>query len=183
MIKINLLPYHEAKKKAGKAKEFVLAIGVTLILAALLLSYHGYMVAKLNDLDKNVEINKSRIEELDKVVGTIEEFKEKKTTLENKISVIKKLEEGREFPVFMFKQLAGIIPEKDLSLNNVSQLGSSLSLEGIARNPTTVALFMKSLESLPFIVSVDLQSSKQEEVSGTGTKIQVFKISCSIKKG
>jgi len=183
MIKINLLPYHEAKKKAGKAKEIVLAIGVTCILAALLISYHGYMVATLIDLEKNIQTNKSRVEELDKVVGTIEEFKEKKVVLENKISVIKKLEEGREFPVFMFKQLASIIPEKDLSLNSISQMGSSLSLDGIARNPTTVALFMKSLESLPFILSVDLQSSKQEEVSGTGTKIQGFKISCTIKKG
>jgi len=183
MITINLLPYHEAKKRAGKAKEIVLAIGVTLIVAALLLFYHGYMVAKLVELDKNIQINKNRVEELDKVVGTIEEFKDRKTILENKISVIKKLEEGREFPVFMLKQLASIIPEKDLSLNTISQMGSSLSIDGIARNPTTVSLFMKSLESLPFILSVDLQFSRQEEISGTGAKIQVFKISCTIKKG
>ena len=183
MIKINLLPYHEAKKKAGKTRELILAIGVAFIFAALLLSYHSYMVAKLIDLEDNIRSNKVRIEELNNIVGTIEEFKEKKTTLENKINVIKELEAGREFPVFMFKQLASIIPEKDLSLNSVSQMGSSLSLDGIARNPTMVALFMKSLESLPFVVSVDLQSSKQEEVPGTGTKIQVFKISCAIKKG
>ena len=183
MIKINLLPYHEAKKKAGKTKEIVLFIGVTLILAALLLSYHGYMVAKLVDLDKNIKTNEERIKDLNEKVGEVEEFKEKKVVLENKIRVIKELEEGRDFPVFMFKQLAGIIPEKDLSLNSISQMGSSLSLDGIARNQTTVALFLKRLESLSFIISVDLQSSKQEEISGTGTKIQVFKISCTIKKG
>jgi hypothetical protein len=57
----------------------------------------------------------------------------------------------------------------------------SLSLEGKARNTITVAVFMKSLESLPFISSVDLVSSKQEELSGL--KIQTFKLNCAIKKG
>ncbi|MDR2861137.1 MAG: PilN domain-containing protein [Syntrophobacterales bacterium] len=182
MIKINLLPYHEAKKKAGKAKEIILVLGAVLIFAALLFSYHSYMVTELVKLNRSIGENQKKIKDLDEVVGSIEEFKESKLILENKIDVIKRLEEGREFPVFMFKQLAGVIPEKDLSLNSVSQMGNMLSLDGIARNPTTVALFMKSLESLPFIVSVDLQSSKQEEASG-GEKIQVFKISCAIKKG
>jgi type IV pilus assembly protein PilN len=182
MIKVNLLPYHEAKKKAGKTRGIILALVVTFIFAALLLSYHSYMITELAKLDQSIEKSQNRIKELDEVVGTIEEFKANKFALENKINIIKQLEEGREFPVFMFNQLAGIIPEKDLSLNSVSQTGRTLSLDGIARNPTVVALFMKSLESLPFIVSVDLQSSKQEE-SGSGTKIQVFKISCAIKKG
>jgi len=182
MIRINLLPYHEAKKKAGKAKEVIIFLAITIIFSGVILLYHSYMFASIKDLEQKVLVDKNRVAELDKVVGTIKEFQESKAILENKIGVIEKLEAGREFPVFMFQQLTSIIPGSDLSLNTVSQSGSSLSLDGIARNPTTVAQFMKSLELLPFVVSVDLDSSRQEEVSG-GTKIQVFKIRCAIKKG
>ncbi len=181
MIKINLLPYHETEKKASQAKEILLLAGSFLVFVACIAVLHLYMVARITLLESDIQANEQRLAELKKIVGNIEELKADKKVLENKINIIAKLEEGRTFPVYMLDRLASSVPVKDLSLGNISQTGNSLSIEGNARNTIVVASFMKTLESLPFIGSVNLVSSKQEEIAGA--KIQSFKLNCAIKKG
>jgi len=181
MIKINLLPYHETEKKASQAKEILLLAGSFIAFVACIVILHLYMVARITLLESDIQANKQRLAELKKIVGNIEELKADKKVLENKINIITKLEQGRTFPVYMLDQLASSVPVKDLSLENISQTGNSLSIEGKARNTIVVALFMKSLESLPFIGSVNLVSSRQDEIAGS--KVQSFKFNCAIKKG
>jgi type IV pilus assembly protein PilN len=181
MIKINLLPYHETEKKVSQAKQVFIIVGSFIAFICIIAILHLYMVARITLLESDIQTSEQQIVQLKKIVGNIQAFKEDKKNLENKINVIEKLEEGRTFPVFMLDQLASAVPSKDLSLEKITQTGMSLSIEGKARNTITVALFMKTLESLPFIATVDLVSSKQDEFSGV--KIQLFKLNCAIKKG
>lgn len=181
MIKINLLPYHETEKKVSQAKQVVILVGSFIAFVSCVVILHLFMVARIVLLEKDIQTSEQQIVELKKIVGHIQAFKEDKKNLENKINVIAKLEEGRTFPVFMLDQLAAAVPTKDLSLEKITQTETNLSIEGKARNTITVALFMKMLESLPFIATVDLVSSKQDEFSGV--KIQSFKLNCAIKKG
>jgi len=181
MIKINLLPYHETEKKASQAKEILLLAGSFIAFVACIAILHFYMVARIALLESDIQANEQRLAELKKIVGNIEELKAEKRILENKIDIITKLEQGRTFSVSMLNQLASSVPVKDLSLENVSQSGNSLSLKGKARNTIVVASFMKSLESLPFIGSVNLVSSVQDEIAGS--KVQSFILNCAIKKG
>lgn len=181
MIKINLLPYHETEKKASQAKLIFMLVGSFIAFVACIAILHLYMVARIVLLENNIQDSEKQIVELKKIVGNIEEFKADKKNMENKIGLITKLEEGRTFPVFMLDQLASAVPTKDLSLDNITQTETSLSLEGKAKNTIAVAVFMKTLENLPFIANVDLVSSKQDEFSGV--KVQSFKLKCGIKKG
>lgn len=181
MIKINLLPYHETEKKVSQAKQAVIFVGSLLAFLSCIALLHLYMIARITLLESDIQASEQKIAELKKVVGDIQNYKVDKRILENKINVISKLEEGRTFPVYMLNQLAAVLPVKDLWLEKISQNGTSLSLEGKARNTIVVALFMKSLEFVPFIGSVDLVSSKQDEFSGV--KVQSFKLNCVIKKG
>lgn len=181
MIKINLLPYHETEKKVSQAKLVFMLVGSFIAFIACIVMLHLYMVARIVLLENSIQDSEQQIVELKKVAGKIQEFKVDKLNMENKIGLITKLEEGRTFPVFMLDQLASAVPTKDLSLSTITQKGASLSIEGKAKNTIAVALFMKTLESLPFIANVDLVSSKQEEYSGI--KIQSFKLQCVIKKG
>jgi type IV pilus assembly protein PilN len=181
MIKINLLPYRETEKKASQAKQVVIFVGAFLAFLACVAVLHLYMLTRITLLESDVQLNEMKLAELKKVAKGIEQFKVDKKILENKINVIAKLEEGRTFPVTMLNQLADAVPIKDLWLDEVTQAGSSLTIAGKARNNVVIALFMKSLESLSFIATVDLVSSKQEAISGIN--IQTFKLNCAIKKG
>jgi type IV pilus assembly protein PilN len=181
MIKINLLPYHETKKKVSQAKQVVILVGSLIVFLSCVAILHLYMVARITLLESDIRSSEQQIAELKKIVGNIQDYKADKKIFENKINVISKLEEGRTFPVYMLDQLAAVVPVKDLWLDKISQSGTSLSLEGKARNTIVVALFMKSLEFVPFIGSVDLVSSKEDEFSGV--KVQSFKLNCAIKKG
>lgn len=181
MIKINLLPYRETEKKASQAKQVVIFVGSFVAFLACIAIFHLYMVTRITLLEKNIQTSQQELVKLKKIVGNIEDYKFDKQILENKIEVIAKLEEGRTFPVYMLDQIASVVPVKDLWLEKLSQTESSISIEGKARNTITVALFMKSLEFVSFISSVDLVLSKQDEYSGV--KVQSFKLQCGIKKG
>ncbi|NLN59923.1 MAG: hypothetical protein GX147_04315 [Deltaproteobacteria bacterium] len=181
MIKINLLPYREMEKKASQAKEILIFLGSFIVFIACIGTLHLYVVTRNTLLENNIRNSERQIVELNKIVGDIQAFKENKINIENKIALIKKLEKGRTFPIFMLDQLASAVPTKDLSLENVTQTATSLSIEGKAKNTITVAFFMKVLETLPFIANVDLVSSRQDDFSGI--KVQSFKLKCGIKKG
>lgn len=181
MIKINLLPYHETEKKVSQAKQVVILVGSLIAFLSCIAILHLYMLARITLLESDIRASSQQIAELKKIVGNIQDYKTDKRILENKINVISKLEEGRTLPVYMLNQLVAVVPVKDLWLERISQSSSSISLEGKARNTIVVALFMKSLEFVPFIGSVDLVSSKQDEFSGV--KVQSFRLNCAIKKG
>ncbi len=181
MIRINLLPYHETEKKVSQAKQVVLLVGSLLLFVACIAILHLYMVARITLLEGDIKAGEQELAALKKIVGNIEDYKTDKRLLEKKIDVIEKLEKDRTFPVFMLEELTEIVPVKDLWLDKVSQTATMLTIEGKARNTVVVAHFMSALESLPFLSSVDLVSSKQETISGVN--VQTFRFNCAIKKG
>jgi len=61
------------------------------------------------------------------------------------------------------------------------QAGNNLRIEGVARDNGTVARFMKNLEKIGFIQSVDLVVTKEQEVAGV--KLQQFILTCVLDKG
>jgi Tfp pilus assembly protein PilN len=101
--------------------------------------------------------------------------------LEQKLSVIKTLEENRLAPVKTLDDLATLVPLKNIWLVKVTQKGNNLTIEGTGRDNIAVADFMKTMEKFDPIKSVDLISSKKTEVSGI--TLQHFNFSCVMKKG
>ena len=169
------------KRRPVRLNNGVIIIGSFCLFMACLAIFFLYMETTIKLLESDIRQNEEELVKLKKIVGNIEGYKADKKILENKIKVISTLEEGRTFPVTMLEQLTAIVPVKDLWLDKVSQTGSSLMLEGKARNTLIVAMFMKSLETLPFLSSVDLLSSQQDTISGVN--VQSFKLNCAIKKG
>jgi type IV pilus assembly protein PilN len=81
----------------------------------------------------------------------------------------------------MLDELTTMVPVKDVWLEKLSEKGTAITIEGMARNNIAVAHFMKNLAGSTFIKSVDLISTKEKEVAGI--KLQRFIISCVKKKG
>jgi type IV pilus assembly protein PilN len=139
------------------------------------------MTLTLNRLEKNVTTAQKKLEELTKITGNLEKFKEDKALVEKKIAIIKNLEQGRGTPVRMLDEFATRIPEGMMWLITIEEAGDALKIEGMARDNPTIALFMKKLEESPHMQSVDLVSSKQETIADV--KLMRFKLSCTQKQG
>ncbi|MCX5843259.1 MAG: PilN domain-containing protein [Deltaproteobacteria bacterium] len=181
MIRINLLPYRE-KEKIEDITRQIMVIGITFVVFVLSLgSFHLYLSMSISSLEENITKQQNELDRLNKIILDIDTFKRDKALLEKKIAIINTLEENRLAPVRMLDELTSMVPVKDVWLERLSEKGTAITIEGMARNNIAVAHFMKNLAGSTFIKSVDLVSTKEKEISGI--KLQQFIISCVKKKG
>lgn len=181
MIKINLLPYREIARKENIKRQVTIIAGTFVVFLLTLIYCHISLISSVGTMEKKIKDGQDRLAVLTKKLGDIEVFKKDKKEVEQKLAVIKGLEENRLFPVRMMDELAMLVPTKDIWLEKLTETGPEIRLEGIARDNIAVARFMKSLELSSFIASVDLVSTKEKGVSGF--KLQQFTLSCMLKKG
>jgi len=181
MIRINLLPYHETAKKENIKRQVTIIAGSFIIFLLSLVYLQISLSSSIGTLEEKIKEKDQRLVVLKKKLGDIEGLKRSIKELEQKLSVIKGLESDRLFPVRMLDEVAQLVPQKDIWLEKISENGSDLRIEGIARDNMVVARFMKSLEMSSIVSSVSLVSTKQKEEAGF--KLQQFTLSCALKRG
>ena len=180
MIRINLLPYREREKKEDITRQIVV-LGITLVAFLLAVgSFQLYLSMSVSNLEKNIKLQEEELVRLTKTIGDIEKYKMNKTVLERKLAIINNLEENRLAPVIMLDELSILVPVKDVWLDKISEKGSDLTIEGVARNNIEVAHFMRNLSGAKFVKTVDLVSTREKEISGM--KLQAFVVSCVMKR-
>lgn len=181
MIRINLLPYREEKKKASAQRQMVIG-AVSLALFLLLLTlFHLRISRGVAELEAEVEAARSRLTALTAVTGNLEKFKADKETLERKIGIIQDLEKDRGHAARIMDELASRISPQTEWLTGITKKGAKLRVEGVAVNNPAIAQFMRRLENSPYIGTVDLIASRQTTVSGV--RLMGFVLLCSAEKG
>lgn len=181
MIKINLLPYREKKKKENLVQQIWIFAGSFIVFILLLVWLQVWINSSINNLKSQIKESETLLIELDKTIGDLDKFKKDKQELEQKLGVIATLEENRLAPVKTLDNLAMLVPLKDIWLIKITQKGDSINIEGIGRDNVVVANFMKDIEKFDPIKSVDLISSKNTDIAGV--TLQKFNFSCILKKG
>jgi type IV pilus assembly protein PilN len=178
VIKINLLPYREERKKANLRRQFVMALIFLGVFMLLILSLHLYISTSISRLETKVEVANGKLTALKKITGNLEKFKKDKEIIKKKIDIIQRLERDRSAPAQLLDELAVRIPIGKAWLSSFKKAESTLTIDGVATDNPTIALFMKSLEESDYIESVDLISSKQINISDT--KLMSFVLSCKM---
>jgi type IV pilus assembly protein PilN len=181
MIKINLLPYREKKKKENLVQQIWIVAGSFIVFILLLVWLQVWINSSISDLKSKIKKSEDSLVELDKKIGNLDKFKNDKKELEQKLGVIATLEENRLAPVKTLDNLAMLVPSKDIWLIKITQKDDGINIEGIGRDNIVVADFMKAIEKFDPIKSVDLISSKNTDISGI--TLQKFNFSCILKKG
>lgn len=181
MIRINLLPYHEIERKETQTRKIFILAGSFVLFLLCLASLQVYFWNNIASLKQEIRSKEDRLVVLKKSIGEVEQYKREKQILEKKLAVIGELERNRSYPVRMLADVASQVPVKDIWLDKLAQAGTSLQIEGKARDNFAVVRFMKNLEGSLYVQSVDLISSKQTEVSGV--KLQQFNLSCVLRRG
>lgn len=181
MIRINLLPYREAAKKENIKRQITIFAGSFAVFLLLMILLKVTLSASVGALEKELKQKEDKMVVLKKKLGDIEGLKRATKELEQKLSVINRLEEGRLFPVRLQEEMARLVPTADVWLEKITTTGADLRIEGVARNNMAVARYMKNLELSKLLSSVSLVSTKQRQVSGY--ELQQFSFSCVLKKG
>lgn len=164
MVKINLLPKKEIRKKPKSSTNGELWIGLFTIIAVLAVIYltHSNQAGKIKSTQAKVITTEKKINDLKDVEDKVSEFKKKNEELESRIQVIAELEQKRSGPLFVLDSLSTSIPERAW-IKEFQSKGQKATIKGIAWNEFTVADFLESLESSNFFQNVQVKSIQKEE--------------------
>jgi len=181
MIRINLLPYWEKKKKAGVTRQIIILSAAVFLFFLAVLSVHFYMHMEITSLEEKVRHAEDHLAKLTKITGDVDRVAKDKEIIKKKLEIIKNLEKNRMDPVHLMDEIARGLPTGRVWIVSLNQSGPTLQLKGLAMSNTAIADFMINLEKSDFITTVDLVSSKQEVVSNI--KLMDFVLSCRLIRG
>jgi type IV pilus assembly protein PilN len=150
MIRINLLPHREEKRKARRIQFFALA-GMVSVLGGLIVFLGfsiigGYISAQQ---DKNSFLTKE-IEVLDKQISQIKGLQEQIRLLLSRKQVIENLQRDRAESVNLLNDIAKQMPE-GVFLKTLRQTGTKIDLAGSAQSNARVSTLMRNMAASPFL--------------------------------
>lgn len=173
MIKINLLPVREARRRADLQQQLFL-FGVLLALAVGGVGYAHYAQGrKIDQLNERVAQTQAQIKKYEPQLEQVEAYKEKKAEVQQKLDVIESLERSRSGPVRVMDELATKTPER-MWLTQLLTEGERIELEGMSLDNEIVAVFLTRLSESPYFDEVEL---RQTELQGRGElKVNRFRV-------
>jgi type IV pilus assembly protein PilN len=126
MIRINLLPHREEKRKARRQQFYVL-LGLVSVLAAVIW-FLGFSLInrEINLQNEKNEFLKREIASLDKEIAEIKKIQEQTNALLARKRVIEALQANRTETVHLFNELAKQVPE-GIYLRTLIQAGNKLT--------------------------------------------------------
>ncbi len=155
MVRINLLPWREERRK-HRQKEFLILLGASAI-AAVLLSFLivAYYNAQISGQNERNGYLQTQIDSVKKQIEEIKLLDEQKARLLSRKQIIEELQADRSQMVHLFDSLVRTIPD-GVVLTSIKQSGDQLSLAGIAQSNTRVSTYLSNLESSGWMRSPDL---------------------------
>jgi type IV pilus assembly protein PilN len=174
MIRINLLPVREERRKAS-AQRLGAMLAATLAGCLLLAgAVHGMLRHQISSTHEQTAATQAEIQRFEPQLKQVEEFKKTKAEIEQKLGVIQSLHEARSGPVHVLDELATHTPDR-IWINKITIRAGKLALEGMSLDNELVALFLTALEESPYFKSVELVETQAKDKNGF--KLNQFEVS------
>ncbi len=146
MIRINLLPHREEKRKARR-QQFYGLLGLVSVLAVLIVFLvctviDGYISAQEA---RNIFLKKE-IAVLDKQIDQIKKLKEQTQALIARKQIIESLQRDRSEAVYLLNEMVKQMPE-GVYIRSLKQDGTKISLVGYAQSNARVSTLMRNIEA------------------------------------
>jgi type IV pilus assembly protein PilN len=159
MIKINLLPHREEKRKELKNKFYTLMAFAALIAAVILILGGLYFSAQVSaQNERNAFITKENLE-LDERIKEVATLKQDIDALKARQEAVEDLQSDRNQPVFMMNELVKLSPE-GLYLTLIKQDGQRISIKGYAQSHAVVGIFMNELNASQWMSKPEIIQNK-----------------------
>jgi len=182
MIRINLLPHREEKRKR-RQQQFLAVAGFAAILGAVVVGVvYLYLDSQAAQQRANVAYMKTEIDKLDKQIEEIRKIREETASLLAKKRVVEGLQANRSEPVQLLDQLLRQLPE-GVYLRSIRQLGAKVNLTGYAQSNARVSTLMRNLGASPYLENPELVEIKAVPAPDkSGNRVNEFNMNISIKR-
>ena len=174
MAKINLLPWRQELRKE-RQNEFYMLMGLV-VAGALFLLYtvKGYFSDALDTQNKRNNFLVSETQVLNAKIKEIQELRETRQMLIERMELIQALQGNRPIIVRVFDEVARAVPE-DLYFTDISIKGTQVLVKGVAKSNNRVSALMRNFDQSdwftnPALVKVNSKSDKEKEFEITLTR-------------
>ncbi len=155
MIKINLLPWREQRRKQREQAFYMMLAGSVLVAVLISLLVWTWLNGQISGQHGRNAFLDQEIKKVEEQITDIESLKQKKEALLNRKQVIEELQANRYQMVHLFDSLMRTVPE-GLVLTSLKQDGDQLTLEGRAQSNARVATYMRNLEGSGWMTRPDV---------------------------
>lgn len=157
MAYINLLPWREEAQKA-KQKEYFMILGAvaTSAVAIALLVGQFYQMRVDGQNSKNQYL-KNEIQLLDVKIAEIKGLNEKKSELENRISVVEQLQRSRNVGTQVLDEITKVVPN-GIYLISLDKQGNMLELAGKSESNNHLANMIREIERSNLLADAQLST-------------------------
>ncbi len=177
MIRVNLLPVREVRRRAAGVRQLMLMFLAALIAAGGSAGFHAWHSAKESRAKLRVAETEKQIERYKPQMAQMRQFREKKDAVESKLKVIRGLDASRSGPVRMLDELATHTPKR-LWITQLDTVDREISLTGRSLDNEIIAQFLTFVNKSPFFTDVQLEKTELQELAGI--KLNVFSIKASL---
>jgi type IV pilus assembly protein PilN len=179
VIRINLLPWREARRKAarqhlGVVGGMVAVLGL-LIVGAVHLTIAGYIAVQS---DRNEFLKRENVR-LDKEIEEIKKLKNEIAALLARKQIIERLQADRAQAVYLLQELVQQVPD-GVYLKTIRQTGLKINMVGYAQSNARVSTLMRNFAASPYLENPDLVEIKAVNVSNK--RVSEFNMNVSLKQ-
>ncbi len=179
MIRINLLPHREEKRRARRQQFYALLGMVTLLSGLLVVLVYSVIAGYISAQEARNDFLKKEIAVLDKEIDQIKRLKEQSDALMERKRIIESLQRDRAEAVRLLSELAKQMPE-GVYLRSLKQEGQRISLAGFAQSSARVSTLMRNIEASPWLEKPQLLEIKAVTIDKR--RLNEFSMNASIKR-
>ena len=169
MIRINLLPYRNARRQAQILEHLAWFFGAVSIVTVLLILVNIYGNSELSDLKGEFTQLQAQNNELRKKIGKLKDLDNLRADVERKLALVDELQQGRFESLNVLAGLSNAIPE-NVWLTSMQDASGKLKLSGVAESNKAVANFMRALEQSEKFENIALKVSSRTSVGGVSVR-------------
>ena len=148
MAHINLLPWREELRQEKKKAFIGVTAGMAILMGGVVLLVHMYFAGMMEYQESRNNFLRAEIKKVDESIKEIEELERQKEQLIARMRVIESLQQNRPEIVYLFDELAQLIPE-GLFIEKLEQKDRAVVINGRAQSNARVSAFMRALEASP----------------------------------
>lgn len=178
MIRINLLPFRAARTKENIRRQVSVFLLSIVLLLVVLLAVNMFMGNRVKALETRLAGINEDIEHYSKRARQVDVLKKELADLEQKIAIIEQLKSHRTKPPRLLADITERVVPDRMQLEKMAYNGTELTLNGIAMDNETIAVFMSRLERSDKITDVTLENAKQ--TTQFDVEMKSFGIKCKM---
>jgi len=165
MIRVNLLPYRNARRQQQILQHMGVALGVIAFAAMISLGAHWIASADLSDLQEEYTQLKAQNDVLQLKIGKIRNLDALRADVEKKLQLVDHLQEGRFRSLATLNEVSKVIPE-NVWVSSIVDSGANIRITGLGESNKAVANFMRVLDESRIFANVRLEVISRVEATG-----------------